>query len=132
MAEGCVYLVSWKHFCSCIGMCVCVYVSTPRPLITSGMIWCDVGCLWLVKPILQLFSLLPLINWIGMTLVTQCIMHARQRYWSWHCTSHRRRCINYLVVATRWSALVIKMSGRMHSDEFKRCLGFSFTVIVLT
>ena len=38
--------------------------------------------------------------------------------------------INYLAVATRWSILVIKVSGRMHSDEFKRRLGFSFTVII--
>ena len=54
-------------------VCVCVYVSTLRTLITSGVVWCDIG---LVKPILQLFSLLPLINWMGIALVThQCIMH---------------------------------------------------------
>ena len=38
--------------------------------------------------------------------------------------------MNYLVVATRWSALFIKVSGQMRNDEFKR-LGFSFTVTVL-
>ena len=39
--------------------------------------------------------------------------------------------MNYLAVATRWSTSFIKVSGRMRSDEFKRKLGFSFTVIVL-
>ena len=32
-------------------------------------------------------------------------------------TSHERRHINYLVVATRRSGLVTKVSGRMHSDK---------------
>ena len=40
------------------------------------------------------------------------------------------RCINHLVVATRRSTSAIKVSGRMRSDEFKRTLGFSFTVII--
>ena len=57
-------------------MCVCL---PPRELITSGMIWCDVGHVRLVKPVLQLFSLLLLINWMGMALVTQCVVHARHR-----------------------------------------------------
>ena len=33
------------------------------------MIWCDVGHVPLVTPILQLFSLLPSINWMGVALV---------------------------------------------------------------
>ena len=42
----------------------------------------------------------------------------------------RRRRINYLAIATRWSTSVIKVSGQMRSDEFKTRLGFSFTVII--
>ena len=104
-------------------MCACVSVCLPpRPLITSGVIWRDIGHVWLVKPILQLFSLLPLINWMGIVLVTQCVVHARQRFWNWRCTSHRRRRINYLPVATRWSTSVIKVSKmarlQLHSNSF--------------
>ena len=39
------------------------------------------------------------------------------------------RCINYLTVATRQSASIIKVSGRSHSDTFKRRIGFRNTVI---
>ena len=38
-------------------MCVCVCVSMcppPRALITSGVIWCDIGCVRLVKQVLRL------------------------------------------------------------------------------
>ena len=129
MAEGHVHLVSWNHFCSHINMCVSVCFPL-RVLITSGVIWCHTGWVWLVKPILQLFSLLLSINWKSVVLVTQLIVHAKQRCPSWCRTSHRRRRINYLAVATRWSASIIKVSGRMHSDKFKRRLGFSFTVII--
>ena len=101
-----------------------------RALITSGMIWCDIGHVWLVKQVLRLFSILPSINWKGLALVTQGAMHAKQRCQSWCHTSHRRRRINYLAVATRWSATVIKVSGWMHSDDFKRRQDFSFTVII--
>ena len=87
-------------------------------LITSGMMWCDIRHVWLVKPVLQLFTILLPIHWKGGALVTQCVMHARQRCQSWHCTSHRRRHINYLAVATRQSVLVIKVSGWMRSNEF--------------
>ena len=34
---------------------VCVCVSTPKPLITSGVIWCDIDHVWLVKQFLWLF-----------------------------------------------------------------------------
>ena len=39
-------------------VCVCVCVSVcppPRPLITSGVIWCDIGRVRLVKQVLRLF-----------------------------------------------------------------------------
>ena len=125
-AEGCAHLVSWNcfvHMSVCVCLCVCL-----RALIASGVIWCDIGRMWLVKPALQLFRILPSINWKGVVLVTQHIVHDRQRCQSWHSTSHRRRHINYLAVATRQNALVIKVSRQIHSNEFKRRLGFSFTV----
>ena len=90
-----------------------------------------VGRVRWVKPILQLFSLLLSINWMGVALVRQHIVHARQRCQIWCHASHRRRHTNYLAVATRWSTSVIKVSGQMRSDKFKRWLGFSFKVIVL-
>ena len=45
--------------CVCVCMCVlsvCLFVCLPpRPLITSGVIWCDIGCVRLVKQVLRLF-----------------------------------------------------------------------------
>ena len=96
--------------CLYVCMCVCLYAPL-RQLITSGMIWCDIDCVRLVKPILQLFSLFLSINWMGVALLPQHVMYARQRYRSRRCTSHGRRRINYLAVATRWSASVINVSG---------------------
>ena len=37
-----------------VRVCVCVYVSTPRLLITSGMIWHNMNLIQLVKQVLQL------------------------------------------------------------------------------
>ena len=111
-----IILFTLRYVCVCVCVPVCL---SPRPLITSGVIWYDIGHVWLVTHIPQLSSLLPSINWMGVALVTQCVVHTRQRYQSWHHTSHRRRYINYLVTATRWSALAIKLSGWMHSDKFK-------------
>ena len=57
---------------------VCVSVCPPpRPLITSGMIWCDIGCVRLVKQVLRLFPAfnyfirhLPSIKWMGVAILT--------------------------------------------------------------
>ena len=119
--------IIFVHASVCVCICVCVHVSTPEGINNQ---WCDIGRVWLVKPILQPFKILLLINWKGVALVTQCIVHARLRCWSWHHTSHRRRRINYLVVATRWSTLVIKVIGQMRNNEFNRRLVFNFTVII--
>ena len=122
-----------KSFCLHISRCVCLSVCLPpRELIISGMIWCDTGYVWLVKPVLQFFKILLSINWKGVALVTQRIMHARQRCWSLRRTSHRRRCINYLRSSSNKTEHfdLIKVSGRMRSNEFKRKLGFSFTVTI--
>ena len=55
-AEGRAHLVSWNCFGSHVGMCVCVSVCPPpRPLITSGVIWCDIDRVRLVKQVLWLF-----------------------------------------------------------------------------
>ena len=130
-AEGCTHLVSWYYFCLHVSMCVRLSVCPPlRIFITRYVIWCDIGNVWLVKPVLQLFRILSSTNWKGVALVTQRVLHSRKKCQSWHCTSHRRRHINYIAVATRRSASVIKVSGWMRIDEFKRRLGFSFTVII--
>ena len=42
-------------------VCVCV-CSPPRPLITSGVIWCDIGRVQLVKQVLRLFPALIIIK----------------------------------------------------------------------
>ena len=39
----------------CVCVCLCVCVSVLRALITSDMIWCDIGCVQLVKQVSQLF-----------------------------------------------------------------------------
>ena len=66
--------------CVCVCVCVCMCVSVcppPRPLITSGVIWCDIGRVRLVKQVLRLFPAfnyfirhLPLINWMGVAILT--------------------------------------------------------------
>jgi len=46
------HLVSWNYFCPrCLYACVCV-CPPPMLLITSGVIWCDIELLWLVKQVL--------------------------------------------------------------------------------
>ena len=64
--------------------CVCVSVCPPpRPLITSGMIWCDIDHVRLVKQVLRLFPAfnyfirhLPFIKWIGVAILTQHVVNA--------------------------------------------------------
>ena len=58
----------------CLSVCLLL-----RALITKGVIWCGISHVRLVKPFLQLFRILPLINLKGVALVTQCIMYTRQR-----------------------------------------------------
>ena len=73
----------------CWYVCVCVCVSVcppPRPLITSGVMWCDIDRVRLVKPVLRLFPAfnyfiqrLPSIKWMGMAILTQHIVNSCQR-----------------------------------------------------
>ena len=44
-------------------MCVCVH-PPPRALLTSGMIWCDIGHMRLVKQVSQIF---PAFNYFYIT-----------------------------------------------------------------
>ena len=90
---------SWNCFGSHVGMCVCVSVcvSAPRALITSGVIWCDIGRLRLVKQVSQLFPAfnyfirhLPSIKWMGVSILTQHDVNACQRKLRWHGTSYKR------------------------------------------
>ena len=74
--QACVASHSWllEIVFARVLVCVCMCVRPPlRALITSGVIWCDIGhvcLLCLVKPILQLFSLFLSISWIGVTYVS--------------------------------------------------------------
>ena len=77
---------------------VCVSVCPPqRPLITSGMIWCGIDRVWLVKQALWLFPAfnyfmwhLPSIKWIGMAILTQHVGNTCQRKLRWCDTSYKR------------------------------------------
>ena len=72
-------------------VCVSVYVSVsvcspPRALITSGVIWCHIGHVRLVKQVSRLLPAfnyfiwyLPLIKWMGVAILTQHVMNACQR-----------------------------------------------------
>ena len=75
-------------------MCVC---PPTRLLITSGVIWCDLHCVWLVKQVLWLYPAfnyfirhLPSIKWMGVTILTQHIVNAFQRKLRWRGTSYKR------------------------------------------
>ena len=55
-------LVSWNCFCSCVSMCMCACACVcmcplPRPLIMSGVIWCDIDRVCMVGHTIFLDSL---------------------------------------------------------------------------
>ena len=65
-------------------VCVCV-CPPPRPLITRGVIWCDIDRV-LVKQPLRVFPAfnyfirqLPSIKWMGVAILTQLVVNACQR-----------------------------------------------------
>ena len=115
------HLVSWNCFSSRIDMCVCVSVCPPpRALITSGMIWCDIGHVQLVKKVSRLFPTfnyfiwyLPSIKWMGIAILTQHIVNACQRKLKWHGTSYKR-------AMGKTECFIYKVSGRMRNVAFKR------------
>ena len=67
--------------CVCVCVFVCVYVfvfvclSAPRLLITSGMMWRDMGSTWLVKQVLKLL----------------CVYCSHYHWWVWPCTWYWNR-----------------------------------------
>ena len=72
-----------RYVCVCVCVCVC---PPPRPLITSGMIWCDIDRVRLVKQVLRLFPAfnyfiqqLPSIKWMGVAILKQLVVNACQR-----------------------------------------------------
>ena len=82
----------------CVCMCVCVSVCPPpRVLITSGVIWCDIGHMQLVKQVLRLSPAfnyfiwhLPSIEWMGVAILIQHVVNAYQRKLKWRGTSYKR------------------------------------------
>ena len=94
---GLTRLVSWNYFVRAL-VCVCVCVCPPpRALITSGVIWCDIGNVRLVKQVSLLFPAfnyfiwhLPLINRMDVAILTQHVVSACQRKPRWHGTSNKR------------------------------------------
>ena len=103
----------------------CWYVPL-RVLITSGMIWCGIVCVWLVKQVLQLFPAfscfiwhLPSINWMGVAILTQHVVNTCQRRWCG--TSYGRTAEHFI------------FKGKV--TNAKRCIKIrpanSFTVIIL-
>ena len=77
------------HVCVCVSVsvCLCVSVCPPlRSLITSGMIWCGIDRVRLVKQVLRLFPAfnyfiwhLLSIKWMGMAILSQHVVNACQR-----------------------------------------------------
>ena len=73
---------AYRYACVCLVVCA----SAPRPLITGGVIWCDIDHVQFVKQVLQLFPAfnyfiqhLPSIKWMGVTILTQHVVNACQR-----------------------------------------------------
>ena len=74
-APGFLKLFWFARWYVCV--CVCVSVCLPlRPLITSGVIWCDIGRVRLVKQVLRIFPAfnyfirrLPSIKWMGVAIL---------------------------------------------------------------
>ena len=113
------------HASVCVSVHVCVSVCPPlRAIETSGMIWCDIGRVRLVKQLSWLFPAfnyfirhLPSIKWMGVAILAQHVVNA---------------CQGDMILATeglpeRRSATFIKVSERMHSDAFKRRPAFNLT-----
>ena len=127
--------VFWNCFGSHVNMSVFVCLSVcppPRTLITSGMIWCDIDRVWLVKqaygfPCFQLLIITLAIDKMdGCGLInTAC----RERL------PKKTKVMRYYVATEglpeRCSASFIKVSRGLRSNTFKRKLAFGFTVIIL-
>ena len=114
--------------CTYVRVCVLCVCSPLRALITSGAIltMCD----WLNK-----FMAFPLFSsFILHLLLIKLILVALVNSTSWipaKKTKVRNAVLKeHPTVATRWGASIMKVSGWIHSDTFKRRLAFSFTVMI--
>ena len=84
-APGFLKLLWFVHRYVCVRAFVCV-CPLSRPLITNGMIWCDIDRVRLVK---QVSRLLPAFNyfirhllsikWMGVAILTQYVVNTCQR-----------------------------------------------------
>ena len=126
-------LVSCNCFSLCAGMCACL---PPRPLITSGMISCDIDCVRLVKQVLWLFPAfnyfirhLPSIKWMGVAILTQHVVNACQRKLRWHGTHYKgtTQKMERFIYKSEWANASL---GQMRNNAFKRRPVFSFTVTI--
>ena len=91
---------------------VYVCVSAPRPLITSGVIWCDVDRVQLVKQVLQFFTAfnyyirdLLSIKWMAVAILTQHVVNTCQGKLKWHGTSYKRttRKMERFIYKSEWA-----------------------------
>ena len=99
--------------CLSVSVCLCVSVCPPpRPLITSGMIWCDIDHVQLVKQVLQLFPAfnyfirhLPSIKWMVVAILTQHVVNTCQRKLRWHGNSYKRttRKMEHFIYKSEWA-----------------------------
>ena len=109
----CVCVCVCVFMCVCVSLCLCVSVCPPlRPLISSGVIWCDIDRAQLVKQVLQLFPAfnyfirhLPSIKWMGVAILTQHIVKAYQRKLRQCGTSYKRttRKTEHLIYKSEWA-----------------------------
>ena len=90
---------------------VCVH-PPPRVLISSGVIWCDIRHVQLVKQVSWLFPAfyyfiwhLQSIKWMGVAILTQHVMNACQRKLRWCSTSYKRttRKIGNFIYKSEWA-----------------------------
>ena len=103
-----------QYWYACVSVCLCVSALKGINNQWHFMMWYRP---WgLVKTVPQLFNFfiwhLSSLKWMGMTLVTQYIVHTLQSRQSWCHTSHRRKRINYLAVAKRQSASDVRWVGK--------------------
>ena len=125
-------------FLNCFGSRVGMSVRLcppPSALITSGVIWCDIGRVQLVKQVSWLFPAfnysiyfiwhLPSGKWMGVSILTQHVVNTCQRKLRWRITTVATK-----ELPERWSTSFIKVSKQMRSDAFKKRPAFSFTVII--
>ena len=84
--------------CALVYVSVCLSVCPPlRALIMSGMIWCDVGHVWLVKQVSWLFPAfnyfiwhLLSIKWMGVAILTYHVVNAYQWKLRWRGPNYKR------------------------------------------